>query len=150
MLSVALFRPEIPPNTGNVARLTAALEMPLHIVGPSLFEISDKSARRAGLDYWPYVQLHQHADFQALVDFLPPSARIICFSSKASRVYWDFQFQPDDCLLFGQETRGLPTEITSARPELCVTIPQSSDNVRCLNLSTAVGIGVYEALRQTR
>ena len=148
MINVALVEPEIPPNTGNVARLCAATYVPLHIVGVTGFRMDDRAVRRAGLDYWPEVTLKRHRNLDALYDALP-SARFVYLTTKADRLYTDWQFQPDDCLVFGRETRGLPEDLLKANWENCVKIPMPNPNVRSLNLATAVGIVLFEALRQT-
>lgn len=148
MLSVALVEPEIPPNTGNIARLCAATRVPLHIVGVTGFRLDDRAVKRAGLDYWPYVELHRHRDLPALYTALP-EARFIYLTTKAERRYTDWQFEPNDCLVFGRETRGLPEELLHANWERCLTIPMLSPHVRSLNLATSVAIVLYEALRQT-
>jgi tRNA (cytidine/uridine-2'-O-)-methyltransferase len=147
MLSVALVEPEIPPNTGNVARLCAAGNVPLHIVGVTGFRLDDRAVRRAGLDYWPEVQLSRHANLEALYAALP-EARFIYLTTKADRVYTDWSFAPNDCLVFGRETRGLPEELLRQNWDRCLRIPIRNPNVRSLNLATAVGIVLYEALRQ--
>ena len=148
MLSVALVEPEIPPNTGNVARLCAATDVPLHIVGVTGFRMDDRAVRRAGLDYWPHVQLFRHTNLDALYQSLPQT-RFIYLTTKADRVYTDWTFQPDDCLVFGPETRGLPEDLLRKNWDNCLRIPMRNPNVRSLNLATAVGIVLYEALRQT-
>ena len=148
MLSVALVEPEIPPNTGNVARLCAATNVPLHIVGVTGFRMDDRAVRRAGLDYWPHVQLSRHTNLDALYQSLP-NARFVYLTTKADRVYTDWAFQPDDCLVFGPETRGLPEDLLHKSWDNCLRIPMRNPNVRSLNLATAVGIVLYEALRQT-
>lgn len=148
MLRVALVEPEIPPNTGNIARLCAATRVPLHIVGVTGFRLDDRAVRRAGLDYWPEVELHRHHDMTRLNEALP-EARLLYFTTKAERRYTDWSFAPDDCLVFGRETRGLPEELLRANRERCLTIPMLNPNVRSLNLATAVAIVLYEALRQT-
>jgi tRNA (cytidine/uridine-2'-O-)-methyltransferase len=147
MLSVALVEPEIPPNTGNVARLCAANDVPLHIVGVTGFRMDDRALRRAGLDYWPEVQLARHPNLDALYHALP-EARFVYLTTKADRVYTDWAFQTHDCLVFGRETRGLPEELLRRNWDNCLRIPISNSNVRSLNLATAVGIVLYEALRQ--
>ena len=148
MLSVALVEPEIPPNTGNVARLCAASNVPLHIVGVAGFRMDDRALRRAGLDYWPEVKLSRHANLDALYQSLP-HARFIYLTTKADRSYTDWLFQPEDCLVFGRETRGLPEDLLRRNWSNCLRIPMRNPNVRSLNLATAVGIVLYEALRQT-
>jgi tRNA (cytidine/uridine-2'-O-)-methyltransferase len=141
MIHVALVEPEIPPNTGNVARLCAATRTPLHIVGVAGFRLDDRAVRRAGLDYWPEVQLSKHRDL--------PQARFVYLTTKARRAYTDWRYADGDCLIFGRETRGLPEELLRANASNCVTIPMLNPNVRSLNLATSVAIVLYEALRQT-
>ena len=147
MPTVALVEPEIPPNTGNIARLCAATNTPLHIVGVTGFRMDDRAVRRAGLDYWPEVQLARHKDIEALYHHLP-QARFVYLTTKADRFYTDWTFQPDDCLVFGRETRGLPEELLRANWSNCLKIPMLNPRVRSLNLATAVGIVLFEALRQ--
>jgi tRNA (cytidine/uridine-2'-O-)-methyltransferase len=148
MLRVALVEPEIPPNTGNVARLCAATRTPLHVVGAAGFRLDDRAVRRAGLDYWPEVELHRHGDIGELRASLP-EARFLYLTTKAEASYADFAFAQDDCLVFGPETRGLPEELLRANRENCLTIPMPNPKVRSLNLATSVAIVLYEALRQT-
>ncbi|SRR6266542_3828104 len=148
MISVALVEPEIPPNTGNIARLCAAARVPLHIVGAAGFRLDDRAVKRAGLDYWPEVTLHRHTDLQALYAALP-KARFLYLSTKAERSYLDWEFAESDCLIFGRETRGLPEELLRANWDRCLTIPMRNPKVRSLNLATSVSIVLYEALRQT-
>jgi tRNA (cytidine/uridine-2'-O-)-methyltransferase len=148
MISVALVEPEIPPNTGNIARLCAATRVPLHIVGATGFRLDDRAVRRAGLDYWPEVILHRQMDMDALWSSLP-EARFIYLTTKAERSYTDWRFESNDCLVFGRETRGLPEDLLHANWERCLTIPMLNPNIRSLNLATSVAIVLYEALRQT-
>jgi len=148
MIRVALVEPEIPPNTGNIARLCAANRVPLHIVGATGFRLDDRAVRRAGLDYWPEVALERHADLDSLYLALP-AAKFIYLTTKASRYYWDWDFEENDCLVFGRETRGLPEDLLKSNWNRCLTIPMLNPNVRSLNLATSVGIVLYEALRQT-
>ena len=148
MLSVALVEPEIPPNTGNIARLCAATNVPLHIVGVTGFRLDDRAVRRAGLDYWPEVQLARHANLESLQQSLP-QARFVYLTTKADRVYTEWTFDADDCLVFGPETRGLPEELLRKNWNHCLRIPIHNPKVRSLNLATAVGIVLYEAIRQT-
>ncbi len=145
---IALIEPEIPPNTGNIARLCAATFTPLHLVGKLGFRTDDKAVRRAGLDYWSEVELHYHSNIEALYEALN-DCRYLYFSTKAPRAYTDFQYATNDCLVFGSETRGLPEDLLRANWERCLTIPMLNNRVRSLNLATAVGIVVYEALNQT-
>ena len=149
MIHGALVEPEIPPNTGNVARLCAATGTPLHIVGVAGFRLDDRAVRRAGLDYWPEVKLSRHRDLEALRLALPAS-RFVYLTTKAARPYTDWRYAEGDCLIFGRETRGLPEEVLRANAPNCVTIPMLNANVRSLNLATSVAIVLYEALRQTR
>ena len=148
MIRVALVEPEIPPNTGNVARLCAATRVPLHIVGVTGFRLDDRAVRRAGLDYWPEVVLHRHPNLESLYNDLPET-RFLYLTTKAEKNYGDFDFDPNDCLVFGRETRGLPDSVLSENWERCLTIPILNPNVRSLNLATAVAIVLYEALQQT-
>jgi tRNA (cytidine/uridine-2'-O-)-methyltransferase len=147
MPSVALVEPEIPPNTGNIARLCAATNVPLHIVGVTGFRMDDRAVRRAGLDYWPEVQLTRHKDLETLYQHLP-HARFVYLTTKADRCYTDWTFHDEDCLVFGRETRGLPEELLRANWSNCLKIPMPNPRVRSLNLATAVGIVLFEALRQ--
>ena len=148
MLCVALVEPEIPPNTGNVARLCAATRTPLHIVGVTGFRLDARAVRRAGLDYWPEVQLARHRDLDALRAALPQS-RFLYLTTKAGRSYADWRYTDGDCLIFGRETRGLPEDVLRANWPNCVTIPMPNPRVRSLNLATSVAVVLYEALRQT-
>jgi tRNA (cytidine/uridine-2'-O-)-methyltransferase len=148
MISVALVEPEIPPNTGNIARLCAATHVPLHIVGATGFRLDDRAVRRAGLDYWPEVELHRHLDMEALNTALPDT-RLVYLTTKAQKSYAEWSFQPHDCLVFGRETRGLPESLLRANWDRCITIPMLNQNIRSLNLATSVAIVLYEALRQT-
>jgi len=150
MLHIALLEPEIPPNTGNVARLCAATGATLHLIGRLGFRLDDRSLRRAGLDYWPSVNLQRHAsfeDFQTAV-VVPQTARLLCFSARAQHSYTAFNYQPNDVMLFGNESHGLPDSILALNPDQNLLIPVQKNAVRSLNLATAVGIALYEALRQ--
>lgn len=147
MLHVALVEPEIPPNTGNIARLCAATFTGLHIVGVTGFHMDDRTLKRSGLDYWEEVNLHRHIDLEALYGSLPDS-RFVYVTTKSQRSYTDWSFQDNDCLVFGRETRGLPEELLASNSDRCITIPMPNKNVRSLNLATSVGIVLYEALRQ--
>ena len=147
MLHVALIEPEIPPNTGNIARLCAATFTDLHIVGVTGFRLDEKAVRRAGLDYWDEVKIQRHIDLENLYQSLP-DCRFLYFTTKSEKSYADFQFQNNDCLIFGRETRGLPEDLLKANWERALTIPMPNQNVRSLNLATSVGIALYEAYRQ--
>jgi tRNA (cytidine/uridine-2'-O-)-methyltransferase len=146
-MHVALIEPEIPPNTGNIARLCAATHTKLHLVGKLGFRVDEKAVRRAGVDYWDAVELQYHRDLEALSRSLPES-RFLYFSTKAERVYTDVRYQPDDCLVFGRETKGLPEDLLRANWDRCLRIPMANPRVRSLNLATSVGIALYEGLRQ--
>lgn len=148
MVHVALVEPEIPQNTGNIARLCAATRTDLHVVGVTGFRLDERAVRRAGLDYWDQVSLHRHRDLEELSTSLP-SARFLFFSTKGERSVWEETFQPNDCLVFGPETRGLPETLLRDNWDRCLKIPMSNPKVRSLNLANAVAIALYEALRQT-
>ena len=147
MLHIALVEPEIPPNTGNIARLCAATYTHLHIVGVTGFRLDEKAVKRAGLDYWDEVRITRHLDLEKLCQALPAS-RFLYFTTKTDRSYTDWRYRDGDCLIFGRETRGLPEDLLKANWERCLTIPMPNPNVRSLNLATSVGIVLYEALRQ--
>ena len=147
-LQVALINPRIPPNTGNIARLCAATDVPLHLIEPLGFSLDDAELRRAGLDYWDRVELWRHPDWFTFRDAMDRS-RCLYFSAKAERSYWQAPYRSNSCLVFGSETEGMPERILEKHPERCFTIPMNGA-VRSLNLATAVGIVLYEALRQTR
>ena len=148
MPQVVLVHPQIPPNTGNVARTCAATQTELHLVGPLGFEISDRYLKRAGLDYWPYVDLHYHPTLECFkLKHKQQGGRWIGFSTSGACSYLKFQFHSDDWLLFGCETAGLPAEVLM----LCdatVYIPMSQPAVRSLNLSVSVAVGLFEVRRQ--
>jgi tRNA (cytidine/uridine-2'-O-)-methyltransferase len=147
MLHVALWEPEIPPNTGNIALLCAATGAVLHLIGRLGFRLDDRHLRRAGLDYWPHVAIRQHATFGAFASALD-GARVIPLSSKTERVYTRIGYRDGDCLLFGSESKGLPETVLARYADTAVTIPMPAGRARSLNLATAVGIVLYEALRQ--
>lgn len=146
-IHVALFKPEIHPNAGNVARLCAANGLPLHLVGNLGFRIDERSIRRAGLDYWPFVDLRRETDLEELKSGLRGS-RLFYFSARAERLYTDIEYRIGDCLVFGPESSGFPEELLRENRDCALKIPMQSSSVRSLNLATAVGIAVYEALRQ--
>jgi tRNA (cytidine/uridine-2'-O-)-methyltransferase len=147
-LHVALIEPQIPPNTGNVARLCAASDSSLHLIGQLGFSLADRDLRRAGLDYWEHVDLWHHPDWRAFRDAISRE-RCLYFSANATRSYWDAPFQPNSCLVFGNETHGMPERILEKHPERCFRIPMSGP-VRSLNLASAVSIVLYEGLRQVQ
>src|SRR3954452_15779066 len=143
MFHVALYEPEIPPNTGNIARLCAATFTELHIVGVTGFRMDDRTLKRAGLDYWDQVRLHRHVDLAGLYGALPDT-RFVYLTTKVTRAYTEWQFRDGDCLVFGPETRGLPRSVLDPNADRCLTIPMSNKAVRSLNLATTVGIVLYE------
>jgi tRNA (cytidine/uridine-2'-O-)-methyltransferase len=148
MPRVVLVQPQIPPNTGNIARTCAATQTPLHLVGPLGFEISDRYLKRAGLDYWPFVDLHYHENLDEFYCYRQQqSGRWIGFSTSGTYSYIEFQYQPEDWLLFGCETAGLPSEVLQAC-NATVYIPMSQPHVRSLNLSVSVAVGLFESHRQ--
>ena len=146
-MNVVLFQPEIPPNTGSIARLCAATDTTLHLVAPLGFKIDDKHLKRAGLDYWQYVKLELHESWAA---FLRGRAgeRLLYFSKKARRSYTQASYREGDFLVFGPETRGLPQDLLDANRERAYRIPMMGREVRSLNLASAVSVVLYEALRQ--
>jgi tRNA (cytidine/uridine-2'-O-)-methyltransferase len=146
-IQVALIQPQIPPNTGNIARLCAATDTPLHLIEPLGFSIDDAQVRRAGLDYWDRVDLWVHPDWFAFRDAMNRS-RCLYFSAKATRNYLEAPYRQNSCLVFGSETEGMPLRILEKHPDQCFTIPMTGA-VRSLNLANAVSIVLYEALRQT-
>lgn len=147
-MDVVLYEPEIPQNTGSIARTCAATQTPLCIVGRPTFEISDKRARRAGLDYWPYVPLHQFPDWDTYLKERQPS-KVWAFTKFGVTPYYRAPFAAGDALLFGGETQGLPADLIHTIPlEQHLVIPMVCPEVRSLNLSNAVSIALYEARRQ--
>lgn len=144
-MHIVLYQPEIPPNTGNIARLCAATHTPLHLVRPLGFSLDDKHLKRAGLDYWPNVNLTVWDCWEDFVSSNP--GRLVMTSARAKIPHHQFSYLPGDFLVFGPETRGLPEALTAGHDHL-VRIPVT-DKVRSLNLSTAAGIALYEALKQT-
>lgn len=146
-LHVVLVAPEIPPNTGSIARLCAATHIRLHLLRPLGFSLDDRYLKRAGLDYWPHVDVVVHDDWESFQKE-HAGARMHFFSARASQSYTRVDYAPNDFLVFGSETKGLPADILSAHREQTYVIPIFSSNVRSLNLSNAVSIVVYEALRQ--
>ena len=147
MLHVALWEPEIAPNTGNIARLCAATGATLHLIGRLGFRLDDRSLRRAGLDYWSAVEVRRHAtltDFETALG----AGRLFCFSARVATPYTSVAYQAGDCLLFGGESHGLPVGVLQRHADRALCIPMPAGRVRSLNLATAVGIALYEALRQ--
>jgi len=144
---IVLVEPEIPPNTGNIARLCGATGTVLHLVGKLGFSTDDRSLKRAGLDYWSEVDVRYWPDLETLMKTYP-SGRFFLASKKADKTHVEAEFREGDFLVFGKETAGLPQDLLDANPETSIRIPIFG-RVRSLNLSTAAGIVLYEALRQT-
>jgi len=147
-LKVALVHPQIAPNTGNIARLCVATGTELHLVRPMGFVLDDKEIRRSAMDYWPRLRLRVHDDLTAFLSHVG-DRRMWMFSTKGTRPHWRADFHDGDWLVFGSETHGLPSSLLDRDPMRVVRIPQAPGE-RCLNLSTAAGIGLYEALRDRR
>ena len=145
--NIVLIEPEIPPNTGNIARLCAATGSILHLVGRLGFSLDDRYLKRAGLDYWEFVSLKLWPDIETL-QAASAEGRFFYLSTKVEQSYLEAGFLPGDYIVFGKETKGLPEELLNANPETSFTIPMPSKKVRSLNLSTSAGIVLYEALRQ--
>jgi tRNA (cytidine/uridine-2'-O-)-methyltransferase len=148
MLNVVLVHPEIPPNTGNVGRLCCAIGARLHLIKPLGFGIDDRSLKRAGLDYWKKVDLVVWDDLEQYISSVP-AQMIVLTSSKRGELYHRVEYNLGDHILFGPETSGLPLELFQRFPNRVAKIPIQLDKVRSLNLATAAGIVVYEALKQT-
>ena len=147
MFNVVLVEPEIPPNTGNVGRLCLATRSTLHLVEPLGFSLDDRRLKRAGLDYWDEVDVREWSSLEEL-QRANASARFFYLTTKAKRPYFDVQFWSKDFLVFGRETKGLPERLLEENRENCITIPMHG--TRSLNLATAVGIVLFEAMRQQR
>jgi tRNA (cytidine/uridine-2'-O-)-methyltransferase len=143
-LSIVLFQPQIAPNTGNIARLCVATGTALHLVRPMGFVLADKQLKRSAMDYWPRLRLTVHDD-QAAFFQATAGSRYWFFTSKATRSFWQADYRDGDSLIFGSETHGLPERLLADYPERAVRIPQAPDE-RCLNLATAAGIALYEAM----
>lgn len=146
MFHVVLVAPEIPPNTGNVGRLCLATNSRLHLIEPLGFSLDDKQLKRAGLDYWKDVDCRTWPSLEALQAAAGAESQFHYFTTKVETAYWSVSYGPDDYLVFGCETRGLPESLLRSNASSCRTIP--TDNVRSLNLSVSVGVVLYEALRQ--
>lgn len=147
MFNIVLYEPEIPQNTGNIARTCACTGTALHLIKPLGFDISESAIKRAGLDYWDKVKICQYENWD---DFLRlnPNAKCYFFSKKAEKIYTDVKFENGDFLVFGKETKGLPDELLQANFSYALRLPMR-EGVRCLNLSNSAAIALYEALRQT-
>jgi tRNA (cytidine/uridine-2'-O-)-methyltransferase len=148
-LHIVLVEPEIPPNTGSIARLCGATDTTLDLVHPLGFEVDNKHLKRAGLDYWPHVNIHHWESFDAFLQ-RQDEHFLYFLTTKTTRSYTEAQFKPGDKLIFGKETKGLPEDILKLYSDRCLTIPMSNSNIRSLNLAMTAGIVLYEALRQIR
>ena len=146
MFNVVLVEPEIPPNTGNIGRLCLATNSSLHLVKPLGFSLDDRELRRAGLDYWDEVRLQLWDSFNALQRAQSPVTRYFFLTTKTRRPYYRGNFQKDDFLVFGRETKGLPDRLLAENVDSCITIPMHG--TRSLNLATAVAVVLFEAVRQ--
>jgi tRNA (cytidine/uridine-2'-O-)-methyltransferase len=151
MLHIVLFQPEIPQNTGNIGRMCALTRSRLHLIHPLGFVINDRNLRRAGMDYWYSLDVHEHADWAAFRASPLAPRRLWLFTTHTQRSYWDVAFADGDGLVFGNESSGAPEWLHAEIGEAGrTTIPQANPELRSLNLSTAAGIACYEALRQIR
>lgn len=148
-LHIVLVEPEIPPNTGSIARLCGATDTVLDLVHPLGFKIDDKHLKRAGLDYWPFVRINNWPSFDAFLSE-QNEQQLHFLTTKTTRSYTEARFQPGDKLVFGKETKGLPEDLLKLYSDRCLTIPMSNAHIRSLNLAMAAGIVLYEALRQVR
>ena len=146
-LHIVLVEPEIPPNTGSIARLCGATDSILDLVHPLGFRIDDKHLKRAGLDYWPQVKINYWENFEIFLE-QHDEARLFFLTTKTTRSYTEARFQPGDLLIFGKETKGLPEDILRLYSDRCFTVPMSNPHIRSLNLAMTAGIVLYEALRQ--
>lgn len=147
-LHIVFVEPEIPPNTGNIARTCAATNTKLHLVKPLGFDIGEKAVKRAGLDYWPYVDLEVHESLDDFMDKYKDKRKFLA-TTKGGKIYTEFEYRDDDMFLFGRETKGLPRDFIAENAELAIRIPMSEDTrLRSFNLSNSANIILFEALRQ--
>ena len=147
-MNIVLLEPELPPNTGNVARLCAATRSTLHLIEPFGFKLDDRQLKRAALDYWEHLAWHRWSDWPAFQKQLPAGARLWLIESHGTRHYAQAEYQPGDYLVFGRETAGLPKKILEQHRDRWLRIPMFHAGVRSLNLSNCVALVLYEALRQ--
>ena len=147
-MNIVLVEPEIPPNTGNVARLCAATKTTLHLIEPFGFKLDDAQLKRAGMDYWQHVEWHGWPNWGAFVKQLPDAARLWFIESGGPKLYPEVSFAADDYLVFGRETAGLPEKILEENPERWLRIPMFNAQSRSLNLSNCAALVLFEALRQ--
>ncbi|MCQ2524589.1 MAG: tRNA (cytidine(34)-2'-O)-methyltransferase [Lachnospiraceae bacterium] len=146
MMHIVLHQPEIPANTGNIGRTCVATNTSLHMIEPFGFVLNDKSVKRAGMDYWEHLDVHRYINYE---DFVAknPNARVFYATTKAKKCYTEVEFGPDDYIMFGKESAGIPEEILVDHEDTCIRIPMEPQ-IRSLNLSNSVAIVLYEALRQ--
>ena len=147
-MQIVLVEPEIPPNTGNVARLCAATRTTLHLIEPLGFKLDDTQLKRAGMDYWRHVQCHRWSNWSAFEQTLAPRARLWFIESGGSKLYTEVKFESDDYLVFGRETAGLPRQLLERNREHWLRIPMFNAQSRSLNLSNCAALVLFEALRQ--
>ena len=147
-LNIVLVEPEIPMNTGTIGRLCLATESSLHLIEPLGFEISDSQLKRAGLDYWKYVDVNIYPRLEVFLQSIPELAQKVFFSTKGNKDFFQHEFQPGAYLFFGSETRGLPQNLINLYKDDTYHIPQYDERVRSINVANAVSIVVYEAIRQ--
>jgi tRNA (cytidine/uridine-2'-O-)-methyltransferase len=147
-MNIVLVEPEIPPNTGNVARLCAATKTTLHLIEPFGFKLDNAQLKRAGMDYWEHVQWHRWSNWEAFQEQLPANAKLWFIESKGPRLYTEAEFLPDDYLVFGRETAGLPGSLLEQNRGCWLRIPMFNDRSRSLNLSNCAALVLFEALRQ--
>ena len=145
-MNIVLHQPEIPANTGNIGRTCVATGTVLHLIEPLGFSLSEKAIKRAGMDYWEHLDVRRYMNFEEFLE-KNPNAKIWMATTKAKHVYSDVEFGPDDYIMFGKESAGIPEEILKDNPDTCVRIPMVGET-RSLNLSNSVAIVLYEALRQ--
>ena len=150
MLHVVLFQPEIAPNTGNIGRMCALTRSRLHLIHPLGYVINDRNLRRAGMDYWKSLDVHEHADWAAFRASAVAPKRLWLFTTRTERSFWDVSYADGDGLVFGNESSGAPDWLHDELGEWRVTIPHANPTLRSLNLSTAAGVACYEGLRQLR
>lgn len=147
-MNVVLFNPEIHFNTGNVGRSCVGAGASLHLIEPLGFSLDAKQIRRSGLDYWPKLDLHVHKNWGAFLSAAGPDADLFFFTAEARKAHWDAPFREESYLVFGKESVGLPTDIREKYADRLYRVPHS-DKIRSLNLATAAGVVLFEALRQT-
>jgi tRNA (cytidine/uridine-2'-O-)-methyltransferase len=147
-MNIVLLEPEIPPNTGNVARLCAATKSVLHLIEPFGFKLDDAQLKRAGMDYWQQVEWHRWKNWNAFLENIPAGATLWFVESNGPRPYSEAKFSPDDYLVFGRETAGLPKQLLESHRENWLRIPMFNAASRSLNLSNCVALVLFEALRQ--